>query len=673
MNQNNPFSVVKASEYSNDEILEYWVPLGSGEKDSFVKSLNPKELMPKYILGSKGCGKTHILRYYSFEGRKNHYKGDIRKLLKNDKYIASYSRLDGLSSMRFKFARGDEYDAGVAIYNYYFELFHSIQALKIIDEIISSINVAPSIIRKSIIQIASSVGISLTDNSIVGMINYLNERRIEIDKAIIEYSFTRVISEKTKPCFPFGSLMFEIPYIFSENIQELSGAIFIYVLDEYEKLRFDWQKWSLNTLVFEKKYNCTFWVGARKNGYTTKDTLTGEPIHEGHEFQPIDLDDILKSDEKRFKQFAKQLFAKRLESARIEERDPIDMFETLDETNFVNVLLKTKTNLKHWSILSKRLSSIGITGTNAEFIIKGLQNNVEDSPFEEKLKLFVFYQKWNKNKNKITYEKLVSIVEDVNAEYEKLLQDKNPKLKEKRIKFKYDLLAQLAEENNVKFWQFSGFYDMVQISDCNPRVFLTLMKKVVEDSIFRGVNPFKDNNVISVQSQYAGIAETTKWFLDDIEVYGKEKENLDLAMNHLLDYFYISRYCDKPAETSLCAFYYRPALGLSSVEKTLRTAVNEGFLWEVKNKRKDKSLGTFQVTYQINRLIAANNKLSIARRGICSFPESMLSALFDPKYFGEYAHKISTLKKALNAPFTIATKKNNPVKLSNIEPTLFDI
>ena len=246
-------------------------------------------------------------------------------------------------------------------------------------------------------------------------------------------------------------------------------------------------------------------------------------------------------------------------------------------------------------------------------------------------------------------------------------------MKEKRIKFKYDLLAQLAEENNVKFWPFSGFYDMVQISDCNPRVFLTLMKKVVEDSIFRGVNPFKDNNVISVQSQYAGIAETTKWFLDDIEVYGKEKENLELSMNHLLDYLYISRYCDKPTETSLCAFYYRPSLGLSSVEQTLQTAVNESFLWEVKNKRKDKSLGTFQVTYQVNRLIAASNKLSIARRGICSLPESMLSALFDPKCFGEYAHRISTLKKTLNAPFTSSAKKNNPASSSDLEPTLFNI
>ena len=53
MKINNPFSVVKANEFSYEQILEYWVDFGEIEEGGFISTLNPKELMPKYVLGSK--------------------------------------------------------------------------------------------------------------------------------------------------------------------------------------------------------------------------------------------------------------------------------------------------------------------------------------------------------------------------------------------------------------------------------------------------------------------------------------------------------------------------------------------------------------------------------------------------------------------------------------------
>ena len=88
----NPFSVVKANEFTVTQIIDNWVPM-AGSEDGFVAPLNPQELMPKYVLGSKGCGKTHLLRYYSFDARLKLHNGDIKSLLKKDKYLASYSRL----------------------------------------------------------------------------------------------------------------------------------------------------------------------------------------------------------------------------------------------------------------------------------------------------------------------------------------------------------------------------------------------------------------------------------------------------------------------------------------------------------------------------------------------------------------------------------------------------
>ena len=184
----NPFSVVKANEFSNEEILSYWVSF-SDSKDGFVASLRPRELMPKYIIGSKGCGKTHLLRYYSFPARISHYKDDINALLKSDGYIASYSRLDGLSSMRFK--QGVE-DANEwrAIYNYYFELYHSIVALQTYSRVISLLGVSHNV-YEVVHSLAQYIGIELEEYTINEFIEFLNQKRIAVDNEIIEFAFTK--------------------------------------------------------------------------------------------------------------------------------------------------------------------------------------------------------------------------------------------------------------------------------------------------------------------------------------------------------------------------------------------------------------------------------------------------------------------------------------------------
>ena len=229
--------------------------------------------MPKYVLGSKGCGKTHLLRYYSFEARLKSYDNDIKALLKKDKYLASYSRLDSLSSTRF--SKDTHLEEWKALYNYYFELIQSLVSLDVYEQVTMALGCHETKLAKIIETITKRVGITLGDYTIEGLKSYLNSKRVAVDNEIIDYAYTKQINwEKVRPAFTFGSLIFEIPETFSKNISELQDVNYIYVLDEYEKLKCEWQKESLNSLVYEKKYKCTFWVGARKVGYTTRNTRT---------------------------------------------------------------------------------------------------------------------------------------------------------------------------------------------------------------------------------------------------------------------------------------------------------------------------------------------------------------------------------------------------------------
>ena len=663
----NPFSVVKANEFTITQIIENWVPW-AGSESGFIASLNPQELMPKYVLGSKGCGKTHLLRYYSFEARLKLYNNDIKELLKNDKYLASYSRLNSISSTRFN-KTGNE-DEWRSLYNYYFELMQSLISLDVYEKVTDALNVSEKKIAKVIREICKQVGITLESETIECFKNFLNEKRVSVDNEIIDYPHVRKLNwDKVRPTFTFGSLIFEIPWRFSQNISDLQDVNYVYILDEYEKLKCDWQKESLNTLVYEKKHNSTFWVGARKIGYTTRNTLSGEPIHEGHEFNPVDLDSLLKAGEKKFPEFAEGLFRRRLKLNGLAELSPKQLFDKFDEKKLLNVLLCKSDNLKHWKTFRERLSNLGLDYDNISQTQQILCKDVEKDLVSQKMKLYTFYLMWSENKNKITKESIPQITKRVNLSYEEYKNGKNAKMKELYRKFRQDMVAQLAEENNETLYLYSGFEKLVNIADCNPRILLTLMKLIIEDCHFRGIDPFNSEKTIPVRSQYAGINETAKWFLNDIEVYGKDRENLDIAMNHLLNFLYVSRFCDKPTETSLCTFYYRMNSGQENIDHVIELAIQEAFLIEVPNKRKDKTLGTPQKSYQVNRLIATVYNLPIARRGVTSITPEMMLAIFDPFHFQQFNSMLAAHKISLNAPFT-AKKARDTKKVK--EPSLFD-
>ena len=670
MKRINPFSVVKANEFSYEQILQYWVDFGEIEEDGFISSLNPKELMPKYVLGSKGCGKTHILKYYSFEARLLKYGNDIAELLKKDGYIASYWRLDGLSSTRFNKNTKDIAE-WKELFGYYFELHQAIIALKLYQRITEALKTPRSVIEDIVVGVTKQVGVSIQTQTIDEFVSFLTNKRIEIDKEIIDFAFTKSIHwDIVKPLFPFGSLIFEIPYAFSEHIKELKGVNYVFVLDELEKLRVDWQKEILNTLVFEKKNNCTFWVGARKNGYTTRNTLSGEPLHDGHEFASVDLDSILRRDEKAFMRFAVNLFKRRLEIWELPSIEPESLFENFDDKKFIESF--SGKELVHWKKLRTRFKSIGVTEQQSDKLVDALKYKVLNKPLEQKLKLYLFYVEWAKNKDDVTIENLYDAVKTVNSQYDTYIGVGNSRIKEIYKKFRQDFISQLAEENNVNLFQYTGFKNLVLISDCNPRVYLTLLKQIIDDSFFRGNQPFESGNAVSLRSQYVGINVTAKWFLNDIEVYGQDKEDLDIAMNNLLNYFYISRYCDKPTETSLCAFYFRKEAGQEKVNEMLRLAINESFLIEIENGRKDKTLTVPQSTYQINSLVAALYNLSTARRGVNSLSSKMLKAIFDRTHFHEFNSVLTSYRCSLNAPFKQSAVKIKEVPNDNW-PTLFDM
>jgi hypothetical protein len=58
----NPFSISKASDLSDQEIRDFWV-----DEINFSDLIEPRSLKPKIIVGGKGSGKTHLMKHFSYD------------------------------------------------------------------------------------------------------------------------------------------------------------------------------------------------------------------------------------------------------------------------------------------------------------------------------------------------------------------------------------------------------------------------------------------------------------------------------------------------------------------------------------------------------------------------------------------------------------------------------
>jgi len=130
MSDTNPFDLTKASDFSDAQIYDYWVDYME-ESKGLLSIIKPRLIMPMLLLGGKGSGKTHLMRYCSHPVQKMRH-GSLAKAISVDNYLGIYVRADGLNTNRFHGKGYDEETWGV-VFSYYFELwlsYHLMNGLK---------------------------------------------------------------------------------------------------------------------------------------------------------------------------------------------------------------------------------------------------------------------------------------------------------------------------------------------------------------------------------------------------------------------------------------------------------------------------------------------------------------------------------------------------------------
>ena len=132
----NPFDVTKAVDLDDRQIQDYWVDLPGGA--GFRELVRPTSPMPMFVLGGKGSGKTHILRYFSFPLQRLRSTSPL-EAVRTDGFVGIYLRCGGLNASRFA-GKGQSADAWSGLFQQYMDLWLAQLFLEVLAEVLPQVD-----------------------------------------------------------------------------------------------------------------------------------------------------------------------------------------------------------------------------------------------------------------------------------------------------------------------------------------------------------------------------------------------------------------------------------------------------------------------------------------------------------------------------------------------------
>jgi hypothetical protein len=681
----NPFNITKAVDFTDQEINDYWVDIPSGA--GFLDMAKPTSPMPMLILGGKGSGKTHLMRYFSYPLQKIRHSRDVIGGIQKEKYLGVYLRCGGLNSARFK-DKGQSEEVWSDIFAYYMELWLS-QLL--LSTIISAVGKTPDLEDREAEMVAELAqlihlgNLSLPPPTTLLELNSLLRRlQQELDSAVNNSAITRTLPVRV--AVNRGDFIFGIPRALTANFPSLRDCLFLYLIDEFENLSEVQQKY-VNTLLRERQSPCSFKIGARMYGIRTYSTYSAdEDNKEGSEFEVLRLDAALRENE-QYAEFAKRLIAKRLAEF---NRVPSDqttlnaMASTLDEwfeetpkskfsaSETAYVIEKYRGKERPYfkrlrQQIEQAIRSETIVGLNNPADIDRIVNflSCSEFPLLEKVNLFLFYKEWSSRHDLMQAAEAIEeqcrthmggIAE--NTRYQRILSH-----------FKADLLAQLYRETDQK-QRYVGLSTFIEISSGLPRNLLILLKNTFEWAIFNGERPFRDKP-ISIRSQQAGVLEAAEWFYRNARMIGRDGQLVMDAINRLGTLFRGIRFSEKPSECSCSTFSADVSRSSEIARRVLDVAEKWSLLVDVGGQR-DRNTERIDAKIQLNRMLAPRWDLSIYRRGVLALTPAELNAVFDPDHAAEFDMLADRRVARMTAPsFGQQASENDEEDLGSDEPSLF--
>lgn len=629
-NDENPFSITKASRLSAESVLSSWV---DGHQTKHLSLL--KSSIPVFVLGGKGCGKTHLMRYYSFDIQSLRKNATPMEAVKENGFVGIYVSSEKLRVNRFSEKKQSE-QTWRSVFEYYLELSLCLSLLKVIHSL--SEELAIDEIESSLITEINNLFESSGDKDlekISELITYIEDLIYEVDYAVSNCGITGQLSLKAK--VSMGKLIFGVPKIILSHVSQFKGIGFYYFLDELELLNVTQQK-HLNTLIRECDDTTSFKIGSRLYGLKTYETnYDGEENKQGSEFDKISLDQ-LGLNHKDYTNFCVKLINSRLESAgfysvKNSGLDIKTFFDTRPRGEYSSkitsfILNKDEKQRRYFNRLEKNLHDKGYSSEAIQKVIEAL--SCPKYPLLEKVGILRLY----KNKSAITNDvALVNISHLIMQERESMISgQKGTRFEQSLGHFQHDLIAQLHKEYNVRI-SYCGLDELIWISSGLVRNLLIILQKIYDISNFKEEYPLtlkarNNPNKISIESQTSGILEASNWFFKDARIKGERGVLSQRVMRNLCELFKSIRFSDKIVDSSLSTFAVKESALSTSAGKIIDDCSNYSMLIQKRSEHIDRNSHTRNKKYQIIPMIAPLWDLPFTTRGVIELSPEECDVLF---------------------------------------------
>ncbi len=637
---NNPFSITKANDLTDEQINSLWVDVkGDTGSSTLFDSGKFRSPMPTFILGGKGSGKTHLMRYASYPLQRIRFLQDGLSMtagLQRDGYVGIYVRCSGLDTGRFR-GKGHSDEAWAEVFSYYLELWLGQTLLNILAQV-----VATDELQAFERQFCRDIATLFDDDApvrstLLEQCEDLNRRRKRLDYEVNNAAFGGGLSPGI--ALTRGRLVFGLPKLFASVLPGLAAIQFCYQLDEFENLTTS-QQVHVNTLVRERESPATFKIGARQFGIRSHETLSaGEENLRDSEFDELRLDRRFRENEAQYRDLVDRLVERRLQEFRAQAPTRVgnirirDWFEEPDLDWQSSLLLEVFTpeleQRAHFQALRQALragfafsSAPGVDGDTAiDMIVSGL--SVPQLPLLEKLNVLILYGDWARKRD------LLNATREIRQQCEAFRkgEDTGP-YAEKLKRFKSDLVAQLFRENSRK-QIYAGLSAFVRMSEGQPRALITLLKHTYDWALFQGEEPFIEGK-ISYQAQSRGAVSSAEWFYNSMMQAGIDGRDILIAVDRLSQLFRINRFSNNIRECSLIGFSASVINVSDRAAHVLKKANDRSFIVDIEGGQQERNSEQVTKKFQLNRMLAPRWALGTARRGIVPFDRGEMEAIFDP-------------------------------------------
>lgn len=653
----NPFDINKAVDYTDEDIYRFWVNIS--EPAGFNEMMKPTSLMPMIIVGSKGSGKTHIMKYYSYELQKIRLAANKGKSLaesfKDEAFIGIYVRCSGLNARVFDGKGVDEYSWEM-MFAYYWELWIGERVLAALTDMqenglldgCDEEDLVKGILSKFMKQEAECK-----------TLKELREYLIKLQKGLLYEIHNFLLLGKERPQVDIrldvAALTFGIPDLMKEKVPYFKKRHILYLIDEYENFS-EQQQQVMMTLLREKPTSCTIRIGTRPYGIRTKFTIGKiEENREGSEYEKLRLDEKLREAE-NYKTYLKDICEKRLTEAGLSLINPFHLEDYIDKMDASELLERAGQMKATQGVMNNLRRNLGLyksqklSEAEIDEIINAL--TCEDDLVVERAGIKLLYMKIK--------GKSASLVKDakwIHEEEEKYLSKESVKdnaIAKHLSYYRRDIIDDIARRANLRI-PYYGMDTLMDLSCGTPRTLLRLLKQAFSKQYFNtGKVPFEKGKHLLVEAQQSGIESAGDWFFEENRI-PNDDAGVTEVVTRLGGYLQRLRFSELPPQCSINIFSVQEENMSAESLLSLRTLELYSYLVPHKDRRK-KNADNKVSTYKLNSILAPRFELALEARANVELSKEEAEIIFNPLRKDEYEDFVRNKLKNYNFPFSVQRK-----------------